>query len=349
MDHIYGVPTNQDLGVRRAGRPELPLSEMAYLRQLATRLLSPNLHLPRKVKLSGSGARMSLHDEACLMLGWNNPPRGLFCRRSGRATIRSRHDHVVAPPGGYVMMERIAEASPGFKARIAGVFYLIGGLAYVVAENFVRGRLVVYGDAAATATNILAQEPLFRLGFASALICVACYIAVTALFYNLFKPVNRSLSLLAAFFSLVGCAILVFGSVFQLAPLVVLGGSQYLNVFKVEQLRALALMFLELNTQADNICVIFFGVYCLLIGYLIFRSAFLPRILGALMVFAGLGWLTFLSPPLANYLSPYNVVLGFFAELALCLWLLVMGVTFNDGRSRPAQRGDGDRSAPMHS
>jgi hypothetical protein len=128
-----------------------------------------------------------------------------------------------------------------------------------------------------------------------------------------------------------------------------LGGSQYLNVFKVEQLRALALMFLELNTQADNICVIFFGVYCLLIGYLIFRSAFLPRILGALMVFAGLGWLTFLSPPLANYLSPYNLVLGFFAELALCLWLLVMGVTFNDGRSRPAQRGDGDRSAPMHS
>jgi len=78
-----------------------------------------------------------------------------------------------------------------------------------------------------------------------------------------------------------------------------------LSVFKVEQLRALALMFLELNTQANNICVVFFGFYCLLIGYLIFRSAFLPRILGVLMAFAGLGWLTFLSPPLANYLSPY--------------------------------------------
>jgi hypothetical protein len=103
-------------------------------------------------------------------------------------------------------MERIAETSPGFKARIAGVFYLLtfvtGGLAV-----FARGGLVVNGDAAATATNILAHESLFRLGFAADLLVVACYIAVTALFYDLFKPVTRSVSLLAAFFSLVGCAI----------------------------------------------------------------------------------------------------------------------------------------------
>jgi hypothetical protein len=94
----------------------------------------------------------------------------------------------------------------------------------------------------------------------------------------------------------------------------------------VEQLRALASLFLELYGQGVNICFVFFGVYCLLIGYLIFTSAFLPRILGVLMAFAGLGWLTFLSPPLANYLSPYILVLGFLAELALMLWLLVMGV-----------------------
>ncbi len=99
-----------------------------------------------------------------------------------------------------------------------------------------------------------------------------------------------------------------------------------MSVFKVEQLRALALMFLELNTQANSICVVFFGIYCLLIGYLIFKSAFLPRILGALMALAGLGWLTFLYPPLANHLSPYDLVLGFLAELSFCLWLLVMGV-----------------------
>ncbi|MGA2646198.1 MAG: DUF4386 domain-containing protein [Candidatus Sulfotelmatobacter sp.] len=215
--------------------------------------------------------------------------------------------------------------SPHPRARIAGVVYLVYFLTAAFAEFFMRG-LVVSGDAAATANNILAHRPLFRLGLATGLIATACYIAVTALFYDLFKPVNRSLSLLAAFFSLVGCAILAFGSLFQLAPLVILGGNQYLSAFKVEQLRALALMFFELNTQAGNICVVFFGVYCLLIGYFIFRSAFLPRILGAPMAIAGLGWLTFLSPPLADYLSPYILVLGFLAELSLMLWLLVMGV-----------------------
>ena len=224
-----------------------------------------------------------------------------------------------------VTMERIAEASLRPRARITGVVYLLYFLTAIIGEFFLRG-LVVDGDAAATANNILAHESLFRLGLATGLISTAGYIAVTALFYDLFKAVSRSLSLLAAFFSLVGCAILAFASLFQLAPLVVLGGSQYLSVFRVEQLRALALMFLELNTQAGNICVVFFGVYCLLIGYLIFRSTFLPRLLGVLMALAGLGWLTFLSPPLANHLSPYNLVLGFLAELALMLWLLVRGV-----------------------
>src|ERR1700723_2420289 len=224
-----------------------------------------------------------------------------------------------------VFAERIAEASSHPKARITGVVYLLYFLTAVVGELLLKG-LVVEGDAAITANNILAHESLFRVGLAIGLISTVCYVAVTALFYDLFKPVNRTLSLLAAFFSLVGCAILAFASLFQLAPLVVLGGGQYLSVFNVEQLRALASLFLELYGQAVNICFVFFGVYCLLIGYLIFRSAFLPRILGELMAFAGLGWLTFLFPPLANYLSRYILVLGFLAELALMLWLLVMGV-----------------------
>jgi hypothetical protein len=224
-----------------------------------------------------------------------------------------------------VVIERIPETSRRSLSRITGVVYLLYFLTAASAEFFLSG-IVVSGDAAATANNIAAHQPLFRLGLATGLIAIACYVAVTALFYDLFKPVSRSLSLLAAFFSLVGCAIQAFGSLFQLAPLVVLGGSQYLSVFKMEQLRALALMFLELRAQVANICLVYFGFYCLLIGYLVFRSGFLPRILGVLMVFAGLGWLTFLSPPLANYLSPYILVLGFLAELSLCLWLLVIGV-----------------------
>ena len=223
-------------------------------------------------------------------------------------------------------MERIAEASPRLMARIAGVFYLLNILTGVFAWFFVSGRLVVYGDAAATATNILAHQPLFRLGFAAELITVAWYITVTALFYNLFEPVNRSVSLLAAFFSLVGGTIQALSCLFDLAPLVVLGGAQYLSVFKAEQLQALALIFLDLHTQVFSICLVFFGFYCLLIGFLIFRSTFLPRILGVLMAIAGLCWLTSLSPPLANYLSPYTMALGILCEGSLCLWLLVMGV-----------------------
>jgi hypothetical protein len=223
------------------------------------------------------------------------------------------------------MTERIAEASPRPRARFTGVVYLFYFLTAVLGEVLLRG-MVVEGDAAATASNILGHQTLFRLGLATGLISTASYIAVTALFYDLFKPVNRSLSLLAAFFSLVGCAILAFASLFQVAPLVVLGSGQYLNIFTAEQLRSLAYLFLELYGEGVNICFVFFGVYCVLIGYLIFKSIFMPRILGVLMAFAGLGWLTFLSPPLANHLSPDNLILGFVAELALMLWLLVMGV-----------------------
>jgi len=169
-----------------------------------------------------------------------------------------------------VTMERFAETSPHLKARIAGVFYLLTFLTGILALVSVNRRLVVN------------------------LIATVCYIAVTLLFYDLFKPVNRSLSLLAAFFSLVGC---VYGtlSIFHLAP------------FHINNL-------------------VFFGFYCLLIGYLIFRSAFLPRILGVLMAFGGVGWLTFLSPSLAKYLSPYNMAPGILGEGALTLWLLFMGV-----------------------
>ena len=222
-------------------------------------------------------------------------------------------------------MKPIGETSPRLKARIAGVFYLLEMLTGGFAILFVGGRLFVSGDAAATATNILAHLSLFQLGFAANLIQFACYVAVTGLFYDLLRPVNKGLSLLAAFFSLVGCTIGAVSCLFYFAPVVILGGAQYLNVFKVEQLQALALMFLKLYGQCFNISFVFFGFYCLLIGYLIFRSSFLPRILGAGMAFAGLGWLTFLSPALTHHLLPY-ILAGGIGEVALTLWLLVAGV-----------------------
>ncbi|HEX4961622.1 MAG TPA: DUF4386 domain-containing protein [Thermoanaerobaculia bacterium] len=221
-----------------------------------------------------------------------------------------------------LMME---ELSPRFKARMAGVFYLLTFLTGGAVLSAGRG-LVVSGDAAATAANVLAHESSLQLVFAADLLVTAWYVVVTALFYDLFKPVNRSLSLLAAFFSLVGCAIGGASGFFHLAPLAVLRGAPYLSVFKVEQLQALAFLLLKLHAQANSISLVFFGFYCLLIGYLVFKSAFLPRILGVLMAFGGLGWLTFLSPSLASSLYPYVLAPGILGEGALTLWLLLAGV-----------------------
>ena len=173
-----------------------------------------------------------------------------------------------------VMTKSIAEASPRFKARMAGVFYLITFVGGSIALAFGR-RLGVYFNAANVVTTV-------------------SYIAVTLLFYDLFKPVNKGLSLLAALFSLAG---LVIGT---------------LSLFHL------------ISSPINNL--VFFGFYCLLIGYLIFRSTFLPRALGVLMAFGGLGWLTFLSPALAKVLSPYNLAPGILGEGVLTLWLLVFGV-----------------------
>jgi len=223
------------------------------------------------------------------------------------------------------MVERIAEASPRPMGRITGVVYLLYFLTAMLAVFLGKG-LVVSGDAAATATNLLAHERLFQSSVSVGLVGTALYITLTVLFYGLFKPVNRTVALLATFFSLVGCAIQAFGSVFQGAPLVVLDGSPYLSVFRLDQLQAMALLFIKLNVQATYIYLAFFGMFNLSIGYLIFKSTLLPRILGVLMALSGVGWLMFLSPPAANYLLAYIEVVGIVAEAALMIWLLVKGV-----------------------
>lgn len=223
------------------------------------------------------------------------------------------------------MIDRIVEGSPRPNARTIGAVYLLYFLTAFFGAFLTKG-LVVPGDAAATANSILAHGDLYRSGFAVGLIANAIYIAVTALFYGLFEPVNRSMSLLAAFFSLVGCAIQICGGVLQLAPLVILGDSQLLSAFKVEQLQAAAFLCLKLYSQAFNIALVLFALYDLLLGYLIFKSTFLPRILGVLLMLAGVGWLTFVWAPLATLLSSYVLPFGALAEILLMLWLLVKGV-----------------------
>jgi hypothetical protein len=224
------------------------------------------------------------------------------------------------------MTERITETSPRLQARITGALYLLTILTGIFAQGFVSGSLVVNGDAAATATNLLVHKSLFQLGFAVFLIEMACQVVITALFYDLLKPAGRSVSLVAAFLGLAGCVIKTFSRLFFIAPLLILGGAHYLSVFSAEQLQALALLFLKVNDRGAAIALVFFGFYALLTGYLIIRSTFLPRILGVPSMLGGLGWLSFLYPPLGYRLFPYVVAIALLGAASLIFWLLVFGV-----------------------
>jgi hypothetical protein len=213
--------------------------------------------------------------------------------------------------------------SPKLKARIAGLFYAL--LLPLGALLLPRRGLVVNGDAAATAANLVAHESLFRMGVAADILVVASYLVVTALLYELFKPVNRTIARVAACFSLTGCAVQAFACLFEHAPFVVLGGAKYMSVFPPEQLQAMAYVLLRLYSLGYTISLVFFAFYNGLNGYLIYKSTFLPRFLGVLMMFGGVCWLAFLSPPLGSRLFPYLLACDV-GEALLILWLLFAGV-----------------------
>jgi hypothetical protein len=211
-------------------------------------------------------------------------------------------------------------------ARAAGMFSLLTILTGILAEVVIGDRLIVSGDAAATAARILAHRDLLRLGFAVYMVEMACDVASTVFFYELLRPVSRSLSLLAAFWSLTGCVIKAMSRLFFVAPLLVLGGASYLSVFTPQQLQALAYLLIKVNATGAGIGLIFFGFASPVRGYLILRSTFLPRILGVLGIISGLGWLLFLYPPLAYPLFPYLAGFGILGAVVEIGWLLVVGV-----------------------
>lgn len=216
--------------------------------------------------------------------------------------------------------------SPRSKARLAGMFYLVTIAGGIYAQGFVAERLFVSGDGPATAANILNHPYQFRAGFAAYLIEMTAQIAMTAAMYELLKPVSKGTALLSAVFSYVGCTVKIVSRLFYYAPILVLGGSRYLNVFSREQLDATALLLIRINDQGAGMALFFFGVSTLLTGYLILRSTFWPRFLGVLAVVGGAGWLTFLWPPLGLRLFPFIAVVGLAGSLATIGWLLIVGV-----------------------
>jgi len=222
-------------------------------------------------------------------------------------------------------MKNTREISPRFLARMVFLLAALEGQAHVWGQLRIPGGVVVSTDAAGTAANILTHESLFRFGLLLSLLAVAFNVARTVLSYVLFRPAGRIAALLVAFFGLIAIALQAASILFELPILIVLKNGKDLSGFNADQLQSLALIFVKWDGQASNVYLTFFGFCCILGGYLIYKSTFLPRILGLLLAMAGLGYSTYLWPPLANYLYPYNLALGI-GELLLGLWLLVFGV-----------------------
>ena len=217
-------------------------------------------------------------------------------------------------------------SSPRALARFIGVFHLIVIVGGVVAQGLISNRLVVFNSAATTATNILGNRQLFQLSFTIFLIEMAANVATTTLFYELLRPVNKSVALLSTGWGLSGCVMKTFARAFYIAPLFVLAGTGVLSAFSNEQLQSIALVLLRVNAQGANLALPFFGLEWVLRGYLMMRSTYLPRWLGILSLVSGLGWLTYFYPPLGSRLFIVLAVIALFDAAAIIFWLLVFGV-----------------------
>ena len=229
------------------------------------------------------------------------------------------------------MTDHTVNSSPKLCARIGGALYLIIIVIGLFGEAFVRDRLIVSGDAAATAANIMSHESLWRFHIAAELFLLICAVALLLILYALLRPVSRDLALLAVFINLVSIGIEAATTMYLLQALFPLGNAGYLKAFTREQLYAMASLSLKSHGYGFSVSLLFFGCFCLIVGYLIFRSGYLPKTIGVLMQIAGLSYLTnsfalILAPAFANRLFPTILLPAFVGEASLCLWLLVKGV-----------------------
>jgi hypothetical protein len=215
------------------------------------------------------------------------------------------------------------EASSPLSPRLIGVvwvlYFLTGGLGALLTRG-----IIVSTDAASTANNILTHASLYRAGFAVDLVANLIYVALTALLFGLFRRVDSTLALLAAFFSLVGCTVQIMGELLRLAPTVVLANPQLANAFGAQPLQTAALLSITLYRSVFQISFVLFACFELVTGFLILESTFLPRWLGWWWIAGGIGGLTFLWSPLATSIWPLLLAAGA-GEFALPVWLLVKG------------------------
>lgn len=228
------------------------------------------------------------------------------------------------------------ELSPRAKARWAGIFEILEGTCSATGQVTILNKVIVSGNAAATAANILDHQSLLRFGFALSLFGVAFHMAWALFFYDLYKFVNRTVAQFGLLVMTIVCALQALTALFYISPLLLLTAGSSLTALTPDQLHALAYSFIKLNGATSNTNLAFFGLWCALSGYLIARSNFLPRILGWLLMLDGIGWMLYVAPPVANYLFPVIAVVSGLAELPLP-WFFIFG--FNAQRWEEHVRG----------
>lgn len=219
-------------------------------------------------------------------------------------------------------------------ARIAGFCYLIVIATGLFSEVFVRQALRVSNDAMATSQNIQTNEMLYRWGFVADLINFVVGLPTILIIYYLFKRTNKLLLQIAVAFVVIQTAIIAVNLLNQISPLLILSKEAYLNTFSPDQLATLSLLSLNIQAQGYAVGLVFFGFYCLIVGYVMYNSNLLPKILGVLYMITGVCYLInsftmFLSKGFANPLFLYLAIPIFIGELSLCLWLLIKGVDKN--------------------
>lgn len=216
-------------------------------------------------------------------------------------------------------------------ARIAGFCYLIVIATGLFSEVFVRQTLTVSNDALATAQNIQNNEMLFRWGYVADLINFVVGIPTILIIYHFFKKSNTIIMQIALTFVIIQTAIIAINLLNQITPLLLLSNDTYLNTFQPNQLATLSLLSLNIQSLGYGIGLVFFGFYCILIGYIIFKTNAIPKIIGIAYALAGLCYLVnsftmFLSKGFSNPLFMYFAIPIFIGELCLCLWLLLKGI-----------------------
>ena len=219
---------------------------------------------------------------------------------------------------------------PLIYARAAGILYLSIIISGIFSEVFVRSNLIVPGAAATTAANILASEWWFRIGFVADAIMLLCDVAIAVLFYVLLKPVNKTLSIIAAAFRLSQAAIIGMSLLYYYSALLLLTGVEYAAVFETRQMHALVMLLLDMHRHGYDLGLLFFGLSNFFLGFLIIKSEYFPTIFGYGLIAAAVVYLVgsftrFILPGSLSLVEPFYII-PLIAELLFCLWLLVKGL-----------------------